>query len=309
MADWPLDHPMGPAPRLRPPFVRSRAGGYGKAPGGIPDRTGTTSVGPGGASSAATGSYVTVRGRVVVHDDPTGPTTSPSPAATSPQRESEVLLERALPASSSAVRQRDQEALEYYQNLPKRQKTVERGWLHAEWRNMARGDRESRIFQTIDIMLADLRAYKEMELKVAVPDAKFKCGQSVLQWWAGWMKSAEETPQTYKKTLRPAWFSAEVCSYKEYGTMKYAGQLFTEHLYIVCPGMGVDRPRSSLNSFSWRKRLQGGNSLVGETRRGNAALLLQKEPLSLVRRGGSLVQGGTIRYASQLFTEHLYNVY
>ena len=143
------------------------------------------------------------------------------------------VLERALPSFSSAVRQRDQEAREYYQHLSKRQKTVERGWLHAEWRNMARGDRESRIYQTIDNMHADLRAYKEMELKVAVPDPKFKCGQSVLQWWAGWMKSAEETPQTYKKKLRLAWFSAEVCSLKEYGTIRYAGQLCTANLYNV----------------------------------------------------------------------------
>ena len=72
-----------------------------------------------------------------------------------------------------------------------------------------------------------------MELKVNVPDPKFKCGQSVLQWWARWMKSAEETPQTYKKTLRPAWFSAEVCSFKEYGTLRYARQLCTANLYNV----------------------------------------------------------------------------
>ena len=63
--------------------------------------------------------------------------------------------------------------------------------------NMARGDRESRIYQTDDRMHADLKAYKEMEMKVAVPDPEFKCGQSVLQWWAGWMKSAEETPQSW----------------------------------------------------------------------------------------------------------------
>ena len=102
-----------------------------------------------------------------------------------------------------------------------------------EWRNMKRGDRKSRIFQTIDNMHADLKSYKEMELQVAMPDPKFECGQSVLQWWAGWMKSAEETPKTYNKKARPEWFSAEVCSYKEYGTIRYAGQWCTANLYNV----------------------------------------------------------------------------
>ena len=103
----------------------------------------------------------------------------------------------------------------------------------AEVHNMKRGDRESRVLQTINNMHADLKRYREVELTTSIPDPKFKCGQSVLQRWASWMKSAKETPSTYNKKLPPAWFSAEVCSFKEYGTIRYAGQMCTANLYNV----------------------------------------------------------------------------
>lgn len=47
------------------------------------------------------------------------------------------------------------------------------------------------------------------------------------------MKTAKDTPASYNKKSSPAWFSAEVCSYKEYGTIRYAGQMTTAHLYYV----------------------------------------------------------------------------
>ena len=50
--------------------------------------------------------------------------------------------------------------------------------------------------------------------------------QSVLQWWAPWMKDAEETPASYNKKNRPWWFSAEVTSYRGYGDIKYAGHVY-----------------------------------------------------------------------------------
>ena len=71
------------------------------------------------------------------------------------------------------------------------------------------------------------------ELRIAIPEPKFKCGQIVLQWWSGWMKIAEETPASYNKKSRPAWYSAKVCSYKEYGEIRYAGQMTNAHLYNV----------------------------------------------------------------------------
>jgi len=79
----------------------------------------------------------------------------------------------------------------------------------AEERNMARGDRESKVFQQIDLMHAEIKRLKEAATGVKIPDPKFRTGQSVLQWWSPWMKNAEETPPTYNKKSRPAWFSAE----------------------------------------------------------------------------------------------------
>ena len=59
------------------------------------------------------------------------------------------------------------------------------------------------------------------------------CGQSVLQWWAPWMKDAMETPPNYNRKNRPSWFSAEITSYGGYGDIRYAGQIVTAHLYNV----------------------------------------------------------------------------
>ena len=66
-----------------------------------------------------------------------------------------------------------------------------------------------------------------------LPNPKFRAGQSVLQWWASWMKSVQETPKNYKKKSRPAWYSAEICSLNKYGTIRYAGQEVTDNLYNV----------------------------------------------------------------------------
>ena len=66
-----------------------------------------------------------------------------------------------------------------------------------------------------------------------IPLPQFMTGQSVLQWWAGWMVDATETPKTYKTKKRPAWFCAEVTSYKTYETVRYAGQVCTGNTYNV----------------------------------------------------------------------------
>ena len=98
---------------------------------------------------------------------------------------------------------------------------------------MKRGDRESKIYMTIDDMHEQLRRYRSQELRVEIPPALFKCGQSVLQWWAPWMKDAPETPPHYNRKNRPAWFSAEIASYCRYGDIKYAGQTMRAHQYHV----------------------------------------------------------------------------
>jgi uncharacterized membrane protein YhdT len=40
--------------------------------------------------------------------------------------------------------------------------------------------------------------------------AKFRMGQSVLHFWAGWMATATEPPSSFNKKNRPKWFSAEI---------------------------------------------------------------------------------------------------
>ena len=79
-----------------------------------------------------------------------------------------------------------------------------------------------------------LRRYRAQELRVEIPPAASMCGQSVLQWWAPWMKDAPETPRHYNRRNRPAWFSAEIADYYRYGDIKYAGQTIRAHQYHVC---------------------------------------------------------------------------
>ena len=82
-------------------------------------------------------------------------------------------------------------------------------------------------------MHEQLRRYRSQELRVEIPPALFKCGQSVLQWWAPWMKDASKTPRHYNRRNCPAWFSAEIASYCGYGDIKYAGQTIQAHKYHV----------------------------------------------------------------------------
>ena len=76
------------------------------------------------------------------------------------------------------------------------------------------------------------------EVRVEIPTAAFMCGQSVLQWWARWMKDARKTPRRFNRRNRPAWFSAEIASYCGYGDIKYAGQTMRAHQYNVCDWNG-----------------------------------------------------------------------
>ena len=134
---------------------------------------------------------------------------------------------------ASAVRMRDEEAGRTYVASSKRKRDQMRCKFMAEQRNMGQGDRESKIFQQIDSMHEQLRRFGAETLGVSIPMPKFRTGQSVLQWWAPGMKRAEVAPSTYNRGNRPAWFSAEVCSYKAYETIRYAGQETTGNTYNV----------------------------------------------------------------------------
>ena len=133
----------------------------------------------------------------------------------------------------ATVKRNEEEAADFWDSLSKKQKDQQRGWILGEHRNMKRGDRESKIYMTIDVMHEQLRRYRSQELRIEIPSAAFMCGQSVLQWWAPWMKDAPETPAHYNRKNRPAWFSAEISSYCRYGDIKYAGQTTRAHQYHV----------------------------------------------------------------------------
>ena len=135
--------------------------------------------------------------------------------------------------SKAAIAARDAEAVAVHKNLSKKQRTAERAWYLGNQRNLARADRESKIYQQIDAMHEELQMYRQVKAGFALPKPTFKAGQSVLQWCASWMKTAAQTPATYNTKHRPAWFSAEVCSYVRFGSMRYAGQLYTANQYDV----------------------------------------------------------------------------
>ena len=50
------------------------------------------------------------------------------------------------------VKRNEEEATAYWSSLSKRRADKERAWLLGEHRNMARGDRESKVAATIDTM-------------------------------------------------------------------------------------------------------------------------------------------------------------
>ena len=122
------------------------------------------------------------------------------------------------------VMQRDQEATKAYNMGSKKTRLNLRAKWKAETVNMEKADRDSKRWQAIDKRLAEALAPSE---------PKFHAGQSVLQWWATWMKSATHPPKRYNKKDRPWWFSAEVLSIAGYGTITYAGREWTGSLYHV----------------------------------------------------------------------------
>ena len=116
----------------------------------------------------------------------------------------------------------DSEGVEAYENLSRRKRAKARSHFLSETRYMAIADRQSSVQQQIDRMHDTIRRLTEERVGHEVPAQRFKNGQSVLQWWAPWMKNAQETPATYNKKNRPAWFSAEVCSFRGFESIRQA---------------------------------------------------------------------------------------
>ena len=67
------------------------------------------------------------------------------------------------------------------------------------------------------------------------PNAEFRPGQSVHQWWAPWFKTAVNLPASIggKAFKRPAWFFGEVLLALGKYPIRYAGQTYDEENYQV----------------------------------------------------------------------------
>ena len=138
---------------------------------------------------------------------------------------------------AAGIIKRDLEAVDVWSKRRKRGKVgklAERARWLADRISLAKADRECAIYNQIDRMHVELRKLRATASGVStIPLPQFMTGQSVLQWWAPWMVDATELPKTYKGKKRPAWFCAEVTSYKTYETLRYAGQVCTGNTYNV----------------------------------------------------------------------------
>ena len=72
------------------------------------------------------------------------------------------------------------------------------------------------------------------ELDAQARGPKFGIGQSVMQWWASWMRDAETPPASQQKIYRPHWYRGEIFSHAEWKVdYRYAGVLHTSYVYSV----------------------------------------------------------------------------
>ena len=125
----------------------------------------------------------------------------------------------------------------------KRARKDQLGREHAEGQKMKNQDlwaHALRRVATLNAVIDDLGS-KETEID-AIPGKQdsadreplFRAGQSVLQWWAGWFKSAKTGEGHYNKGARPSWFSGEICSPGVYvESMIYAGLPYKGFVYPV----------------------------------------------------------------------------
>ena len=66
------------------------------------------------------------------------------------------------------------------------------------------------------------------------PAPLFANGQSVIRWWASWMKEATELPASYNKLNRPNWYSAQILTYVGWKEDRnYCGVPQACHFYAV----------------------------------------------------------------------------
>jgi hypothetical protein len=100
---------------------------------------------------------------------------------------------------------------------------------------MSYADRECLIQHALD--QAHVRAVSAESSAVAVPEARFKAGQSVLQWWASWFSDPKVTGavKQVKGRKRASWYSADIIRPDGIQDIHYAGGRRKDpgHTYLV----------------------------------------------------------------------------
>ena len=99
-------------------------------------------------------------------------------------------------------------------------KKLERAYLHMERKRMTFLDKES-------------WGRREHDRCSEARTGKFRTGQSVLHWWAGWFKSATEPPMQLNKKLRPVAYDATIVLELGLRHVTYAGLPWHRHCYKV----------------------------------------------------------------------------
>ena len=96
---------------------------------------------------------------------------------------------------------------------------MEKVFRHMEVKRMNKEDRDSDLRGALERkpVVVEQIAVQERIVKVyvekdatGVPQPLLRAGQSVHQWWAGWMAGCAEAPAGIKGKARPAWFSSSV---------------------------------------------------------------------------------------------------
>ena len=78
----------------------------------------------------------------------------------------------------------------------------------SDMRGMLAKKKKIVIEQRVEEKIVEKIVYIEKSPSTSKP--KFAAGQSVHQWWAGWMAGASESPVGLKGKTRPQWFSSSV---------------------------------------------------------------------------------------------------
>ena len=123
------------------------------------------------------------------------------------------------------------------QSVSNKKQKLLKGHEIAEYNHLVRSEQEAKGRDNFDLFVENAISGSRIaspESPVGPPLPKFQNGHSIIQWWAPWMRDAEQLPSTYNKNDRPAWFKGEVLAHVGWQSVKYAGFVNPpQHAYHV----------------------------------------------------------------------------